>query len=210
MTEALIWGASGGIGRALIQLLHEKGWRTFGAARNIAKIPTICDYQYAFQAHDYDSIQSVARLIGGESDGLELIVYAVGELTFEKLDIMRPEDWQKTLDSNLNGAYLTTIASLPLLKPAAHFVYIGAYLDHILFPKMGAYAVAKAGLESLVAILQKENRQHRFTIVHPGAVNTAFWQQITIRMPKDAKSPDDVARAIFDHHSQGASGTLNL
>ncbi len=210
MPEALIWGASGGIGSALVQLLHQKGWRTYGAARNIANIPPVCDDSHIFRAEDYDSIQTVVRLIGGESDGLELVIYAAGELAFDKLDQLSPDDWRRTLDSNLNGAYLTTIACLPLLKPQSHLIFIGAYLDHITIPKMGAYATAKAGLEALVAVLQKENRKYRFSIVHPGPVDTPFWRQVSLRLPSDAQKPAELALAILDHHLQGGSGTLNL
>ena len=38
MQTALIWGAAGGIGRALVDTLSENGWRVLGIARDVAAL----------------------------------------------------------------------------------------------------------------------------------------------------------------------------
>jgi NAD(P)-dependent dehydrogenase (short-subunit alcohol dehydrogenase family) len=75
---------------------------------------------------------------------------------------------------------------------------------------MGAYAVAKAAIEPLVAVLRKENRKMRFTIVRPGAVDTDLWNNAPFKKPADVKTPQSVARAILDHYQSGEAGDLNL
>jgi 3-oxoacyl-[acyl-carrier protein] reductase len=121
-----------------------------------------------------------------------------------------PADFAEVIHSNLTGALLATQTSLPLMAAPGHMVYIGAYVDHLVLPKMGAYALAKSGLETMVAVWRKEQRRARFTIVRPGAVDTPFWAHAPFRMPADAKAPRQVAQAILAHHTDGATGDLNL
>jgi 3-oxoacyl-[acyl-carrier protein] reductase len=124
------------------------------------------------------------------------MVYAVGELTYAKMDEMQIESWDMTIQSNLTGAYLVTAAALPIMNVGGNLVFIGAYLDHLHLPKMGAYVASKAGLQELVAVLAKENRKYKFTLVRPGPVDTPFWEQVALRLPADAKPPRQVAQAI--------------
>ncbi len=39
MPDALIWGASGGMGRALTEKLISRSWRVFAAARDTSGLP---------------------------------------------------------------------------------------------------------------------------------------------------------------------------
>jgi NAD(P)-dependent dehydrogenase (short-subunit alcohol dehydrogenase family) len=60
---------------------------------------------------------------------------------------------------------------------------------------MGAYAAAKAGLETMVSVLRKENRKHKFNVVRLGAVDTLFWDKAPFKKPNDAKSPQAIAQS---------------
>lgn len=210
MNSALIWGASGGIGRALVHRLKSEGWRVFGVARTIKDIPSEADMKLTFEAGDQNTYRDVNFALANEIDGLDLMIYAVGSLQSAKLSEMPYDDWSAILESNLSGAYLAISHSIGLIKPQGHIVVIGAYIDHLILPQMGAYAVAKAGLDPLVAILRKEHRKHRFSIVRPGAVDTDFWENAPFRKPDAIKSPETVAQAILDHHLSTESGDLNL
>lgn len=75
---------------------------------------------------------------------------------------------------------------------------------------MGAYAVAKAGLEPLINVEQEENRKINFTLVKPGAVATDFWENAPFKMPADAKSPVVVAQAIVTQFENEQRGILAL
>lgn len=210
MPEALIWGASGGIGSALVRTLKGRGWRVFAAARDESRIPGEADQTYRFDAGAAQTISGIPPLIAPESDGLDLMVYAAGALRNGLLDRMPPDEGRLVLESNLTGAWLAAQSSLPLMKDGSLMVFIGAYIDHLILPKMGVYAAAKAALDPLVAVLAKENRKLRFSIVRPGAVDTPFWEQAPFKLPKDAKPPAVVAEAIYGHWISGQGGDLNL
>lgn len=210
MPEALIWGASGGMGQALTRLLKEQGWKVYAAARTTSNVPDVADTTFEFDAATPYDYKEIAMLIAQESDGLDLVAYMAGNLAYDKLVKMGYEGWMATLDSNLNGAYLAANHSLNLMNKGAHLFFIGAYVDHIELPKMGAYAAAKAGLEELALLLAKENRRKNITLVRPGAVNTPFWKQVSFSMPDDAKDPSVVAQAIWDKYKSGEGGDLDL
>lgn len=210
MPEALIWGASGGIGSALVDLLLERDWQVYAAARTVSHIPDGVEASYEFDARSPETIEQTGMFVAQQSDGIDLMVYAAGDLVFDKLDGVDVSGWHATIDSNLTGAFYTARVTLPLLKPGGHMVFIGAYPDHVQIPKMGPYAVAKAGLDSLVAVLTRENRRQRFTLLRPGPVDTAFWEQVSFKLPADAKAPSVVAKAVLDRHESGESGYLDL
>ncbi|MGB7342306.1 MAG: SDR family NAD(P)-dependent oxidoreductase [Phototrophicaceae bacterium] len=210
MPNALIWGASGGMGQSLVRHLKAQGWQVFAAARQTDHIPEEADFTYEFDANSEDSFQQTVFFVAQETETLDLVIYTAGSVAYEKLDRMDYSAWQNTMNSNLNGAFLAAHHTLPLMPKGAHMVVIGVYTDHIRLPKMGAYAVAKAGLEELMQLLAKENRRHNFTLVRPGAVDTNFWEQVAFSKPDNIKSPDSVAQAIVEFIAADNSGILEL
>ena len=114
------------------------------------------------------------------------------------------------MNANLLGAYLTTHHSLPLLAPDATLIYLGAISERLRLPGLSAYAAAKAGLEAFAEALRKEERKRRVLVVRPGAVDTALWDKVPMRLPKDAAAPQKVARRILQAYEDGTSGILDL
>lgn len=210
MADALIWGASGGMGRALVEKLAGDGWRVFAAAREPERIPDGVYRRYRFDAVDRSTLKDIALDLAHETPGLDLWVYAVGELHAELLRKMSDDGWAQVFDSNLSGAFMAINQTAHLMNEGGQVTFIGAYVDHLLLPKMGAYAAAKAGLETLVDVLQKEQRKLNFTLVKPGAVDTPFWQNAPFKLPADAKAAQAVAEAIVAQYRQGARGVLPL
>jgi NAD(P)-dependent dehydrogenase (short-subunit alcohol dehydrogenase family) len=210
MANVLIWGASGGIGQALVRLFKQEGWRVFAAARDVSRIPDGADFTYRFDALMPSTINETQILIAQDSQELDLVVYAAGDLRPDLLKNTDPDDWSAVMHANLTGAFLIASKSLYLLNDGGHMVFMGAYVDHVMLPKMAAYAVAKAGLETMVTVLRKENRKHKFSVVRPGAVDTQFWDKAPFKKPVDAKSPEVVAKAILAHYLAGENSNLNL
>jgi 3-oxoacyl-[acyl-carrier protein] reductase len=209
MADALIWGASGGIGRALTTQLASAGWRVFGAARDESRVPDSAFWRGAFDANDDHSFDAATYAIGLEAEDLRLVVYAAGVMLATSLESVSSADWQRMHDVNLRGALRAVQASLPLLADGGQIVVIGAKVDKLALPKFGAYAAAKAGLEPLLAVLAKEHRRLKFTLVRPGAVDTPFWDNVPFKLPAGAESADTVATAILAHVEAGQGGILD-
>lgn len=210
MADVLIWGASGGIGGALAQLLKQHGWRVFAAARTEGKITGAMDGTFAFDASDPFSFDAVAMAVAQEADDLALVVYAAGTMSANAVADTSVGEWRAVQDANLNGAYLAAKASVHLLREGGHYMVIGAKVDNVSLPRFGAYAAAKAGLEPMMTVLAKEHRKLKFALIRPGAVDTPFWANVPFKLPLGAASAESVAAAILNTHESGGVGVIDL
>lgn len=207
---AMIWGVSGGIGRAVAQELQTNGWTVIGIGRHAEDVASIASHTFtADVSREYD-VQTAVHAASYEVDQVDLWVYAAGDIEITAVADLNLTSWQRILDANLTGPFLTTKHSLPLLADQAHLVYLGAVSERLKLPKFAAYVAAKAGLEAFVAALQKELRGKKITLVRPGAVATPFWDKLPIRPPKDAAPPEKVAQRILAAYEEGHSGHLDL
>jgi NAD(P)-dependent dehydrogenase (short-subunit alcohol dehydrogenase family) len=210
MPVGVIWGASGGIGSALVRGLKAQGWTVYGIARDSGRIPVEADAGFEFEASDDYAIKQAAYAVAQQVEAVDLVVYAAGMMRPATVEAFSPADWSAVMDANLNGAARTAAASLPLLREGGALVLIGAYVDSITLPRFSAYAAAKAGLAVLADVLAKENRKLKITLARPGAVDTPFWANVPFKLPAGAQSAEVVAAAIIEHCTAGRSGTLDL
>lgn len=210
MSTALIWGASGGIGRALVARLHAEHWVVGAVSRHPDDLADLTPHRYPADVADDFAVRQTVFTVAQELPEIDLWVYAAGDILSNKVAEMDAATWRRILDANLTGAYLTTHHSAPLLAEQAHLVYIGAYSEKLRLPGLSAYAAAKAGLEAFVEALAKEERRRRVTLVRPGAVDTPLWSKMPVRMPRSAATPDAIAERIFAAYTGGHSGLLDL
>lgn len=210
MKTALVWGANGGIGRAMVKQLAAEGWTVLAVARHPEKLDDLTPHIIEADVALPYAVQTAATTISQEVKEIDLFIYAAGDISAAKVEEMSPAEWGRVLAANLSGAYLTTHYSLPLLAPDAHLIYLGAISERLRLPGLAAYAAAKAGLEAFAEALSKEERRRRVTVVRPAAVDTPLWEKVPMRLPKTAVSPEEVARRIFDAHQRGHKGTLDL
>lgn len=209
MPSILIWGASGGIGATLADKFKAEGWQVYGAVRNEDKAPAVLDAVFAFDAAHPISIEQAVYSVAQHTDTVDLVVYAAGGTVSALLDKLTLDQWRAVMDANLNGMYYAVKASLNLLKEG-HVMVLGAYVDKIMFPRMGAYIAAKAAIEPLLTVFQKENRKQRFTLVRLPAVDTDFWENAPFKKPQGILTPQYVANLIYAYHGSGQSGTLEI
>lgn len=211
MQTALIWGAAGGIGRALVDTLSEHGWRVLGIVRDASTLSgTAAEAYSADLARDAD-VAAAALWAAQQSDGVvNLWVYAAGDMLGKPLADTTASEWDRILSANVTGAHLAVTHSLALVPAGGHLVFIGAYVDRIMLPKLGAYAASKAALDAYVTVLGKEVRDRRITNVRVGAVDTPLWLKAPFRLPKGAHAPADVAAAVLRAYTEGHKGNLDL
>lgn len=170
--NAMIWGAGGGIGRALVWRLREGGWRVLAMSRHTTDLGDLTSHSVAVDVKDPGAVESAVAMASQEVDQVDLWIYAVDDITASNVADSSPETWQRILDANLVGAYLAAHYSLPLLAKDAHLAFLGAISERLRLPRLSAYAAAKAGLEAFVQVLGKEDHKRRVTLVRPAAVDT--------------------------------------
>ena len=98
--NAIIWGATGGIGHAMGHLLTQNDYQVYGIARDADAIDASFTMATSFDATSEDSIAQAVREVAGRTTAIDLMVYAVGSLDYEKLDDMTVDGFQSTVISN--------------------------------------------------------------------------------------------------------------
>ena len=188
----LITGASSGLGRALAIECARAGATVILSGRNGAKLDRVYDEieslgapQPAIAALDlalatakeYDAL---ARTIGTEFGKLDGLVHAAGLLgdrtPLEQYDV---PTWCKVLHVNLTAPFILTQVLLPDLRKSADasIIFVSSGVVKQSRPFWGAYAVSKAGLESVRGMLFEElegEANIRINSVNPGRMRTAM------------------------------------
>lgn len=210
MATAMVWGAAGGIGRALVDELLNREWTVVAVSRDEDALAARVACSLRADVADPFSVQRAVQAAAHEVDEVALWVYAAGDIVAAPVEEMTPAVWERILSANLTGAYQATHYSLPLLAADAHLIFIGAISERLRLPGLSAYAAAKAGLEAFAEALRKEQRRRRVTLVRPAAVATPLWDKVPLRLPKDAPPPSKVAGRILAAYDEGHSGVLDL
>jgi NAD(P)-dependent dehydrogenase (short-subunit alcohol dehydrogenase family) len=206
----MVWGAGGGIGQALVSRLRDDNWRVLAMGRHAANLTDLTPHVFEVDVADASAVERAVALASHEVDGVELWIYAAGDIDAAKVVDVAPADWQRILDANLVGAYLTAHYSLPLLAEDAYMVFLGAVSERLRLPRLSAYAAAKAGLEAFVEVVRKEERRRRVILVRPAAVDTPLWDKVPFKLPPGAVSPVDIADRIMAAYREGERGQLDL
>lgn len=206
----MIWGANGGIGRALISALRAQGWMTIAVSRHDDELADLADVSLRADVGDSFSVQQAVLAAGQQAGEVDLWIYAAGDITSDPAADMSPQTWARILNANLTGAYLAAHHSQPLLASDAHLIFIGAVQERLRLPGLSAYAAAKAGLEAFAEAFRKEQRGRKVTVVRPVAVDTPLWAKVPMRLPKDAGTPQQAAERILSVYHDGETGIYDF
>jgi NAD(P)-dependent dehydrogenase (short-subunit alcohol dehydrogenase family) len=209
MKTAIIWGAAGGIGKALTQKLIAENYTVIAISRHPTEMKLITPHVISVDITQPAQVTAAARMAGEMVPAFDLFLYTAGDIASIKIGEMTPADWNRIVSSNLTGAFLTIQASLPLLTPEAPLVFVGAVHERLRLPGLSAYAASKAGLEAFTEAIRKETRR-KTLVVRPSAVNTSFWSKVPFSMPKSAVHPGELANQIYSAIQDRKDGSLDL
>lgn len=188
---AIVTGAGRGIGYAIATGYAAAGAKLCCAARSQAEIEaTAADIRAGggqaiaipTDVTDLTQVQTMVQQTLTAFGGLDIVVInAGGNFDTQAVETSDPADWQRTLDTNLTGAYYCAQAAIPALKArgGGKIITIGSGLGHRGIPNRAAYACAKAGLWMLTRVLAQELWPHNISVneLIPGPVNTRRTEQ---------------------------------
>ena len=184
----LITGASRGLGRAVALACAEAGAELIITARTTGALEELDDEikerggQATLVEMDVTDLPAIVRLAGaiaqrwGRLDGFVANAGQLGQMA--PMAHSDPEIFERTLQVNLTSVWHQLRTFDPLLRaaPAGRAVLVTSGAALGARPYWGAYAVSKAGLESMGRAWAAESEQTnlRINLLDPGAVATAM------------------------------------
>jgi NAD(P)-dependent dehydrogenase (short-subunit alcohol dehydrogenase family) len=201
---ALVTGAGSGIGRASALLLAKAGatlgllGRTESELEEVARdIEKQGGHAHVLVADVSDShaMQSAIERLAATANGLHVVFANAGvNGVWAPIEELAVEEWQRTLDINLNGTFFTLKYATPHLKKQGGSVIVCASVNGTrMFSNTGAtaYACSKAAQVALAKMLAVELGRHRVrvNVVCPGAIDTEIDANTQERHLESVKQP---------------------
>ena len=214
---AVITGAGGGIGRAIIVELAKTHDHIALVDKDEAKLEAASDLLPRSQHRSIwicditepDSVLSISLKIL-EIGRVKTLVNNAGGTVVGSLHEMTPMSWQKEVGLNLNAAFYCFHAFAESLKTERGAIINTASVNGMACFGNPAYCAAKAGLISLTQSIAVEYGRYgvRCNAVAPGTVRTGAWESRLVEYPNilsdmeqwypltEAIQPVDVAKAV--------------
>lgn len=183
---AIITGAGRGIGKAIAVAYAANGAAVCCAARTAAEIQDVAKHIESSGGKAIAVTTDVTRLVAVENmyqktveafGGVDIIVVnAGGNFDRNTVEDSDHENWVKTIDLNINGAYYCAKAAIPHLKSrgGGKMIMVGSGVGHNGRVGSSAYAASKAGLWAMTRVLAQELWQYNISVneLVPGPVET--------------------------------------
>lgn len=179
---ALVTGASRGIGKAIAELLVERGATVIGTATSDSGADAISAYLgdngkgLALNVTDIASIESVLKSINDEFGGVDILVNNAGITRDNLLMRMKDDEWTDILDTNLTSIFRLSKAVLRgmMKKRQGRIINVGSVVGTMGNAGQTNYAAAKAGVIGFTKSMAREVASRGVTVntVAPGFIET--------------------------------------
>ncbi len=190
---AIVTGASGGIGRAIAEELASSGakvvvnyFRSEEAAQEVvAAIESAGGEALALQADvsQFDAAQSMINVVLDAYGQIDILVNNAGTTRDKLLLMMKEDDWDVVLDTNLKSLFNCCKAVVrPMIrrKQGGRIINISSISGLVGQGGQTNYASSKAGIIGFTKSLAKELGSRAITVnaVAPGFVPTALTEDL--------------------------------
>jgi NADP-dependent 3-hydroxy acid dehydrogenase YdfG len=200
--QAVVTGASSGIGAATARALAAEGYDVVCAARRTDRIEALATEiggrAVACDVTDSNSVRGLADAVG---EVLHVLVNnAGGAFGSDPVETADPVDWRAMYDVNVIGLLQVTQAMLPALRASGDglIVNVGSTAGRIAYEGGGGYTAAKHGTQVVTETLRLElcGEPIRVSEIAPGMVRTDEFA--LVRFEGDQEKADAVYAGVPD------------
>jgi len=179
--QAIVTGASRGLGLALTRALAEKGWRIVADARGGAALESaVADLvgvvALAGDIADADHRRRLVEATGAPIDLLVNNASVLGTTPLPALAEYPLDDLRRAYEINVLAPLALVQDALPFLADGARIINVTSDAAVEAYPGWGGYGSSKAALAQITAVLGVEHPALRFYAVDPGDMRTQMQQ----------------------------------
>jgi NAD(P)-dependent dehydrogenase (short-subunit alcohol dehydrogenase family) len=186
---ALITGAGSGIAKAAALLFAKEGAKVAALGRTKEEVQKTVDQIQAAggeaipvtaDVSQPEQMQQAVQQIVNQWGRLDIVFANAGiNGVWASLEELEPEEWDKTLNINLKGTFLTVKYAVPYLKKQGGSVIVTSSVNGTrMFSNTGAtaYACSKAAQVAFTKMVALELAEHRIrvNVICPGAITTSI------------------------------------
>lgn len=208
--NAIITGASKGIGKAITIQLAERGYNVAINARNkedlnafhselVKAYPSIEVLSMPTDMADNTEINNFVDMINKQWKTVDVLVnnagiYLPGEVHTEEEGVL-----EKLTEVNVYGPYRLTRALMPhFLKQSSGYIFnICSVASLIAYPNGGSYSITKFALHGFTKVLREELKDKGVKVcgIFPGATWSNSWAGVDL--PKERlMEAEDIAKVV--------------
>lgn len=219
--QVLVVGATGTIGAAIVKLLIGSGALVGITGRNKEKLNELAkangisnNLVFEMDLANTASIQTAMTALKLQMPVVDILVNAAGIGIIKPLETLTEADFLQSLQVNLIGVFHLMQAILPGMKEQKKglIINIPGVLGKIPMAGAAAYSASKYGLVGMMQSIREELKRTeiRITNLFLGGVDSAFWDQIDLRVQRDRMVlADEAAKAIWFLCQQPRSGVVS-
>lgn len=205
--NALVTGASRGIGRGIALALAKAGANVAinyhsnktEADKVVAEIKAlgVNSFSIAADVSNKEQVDKMFAEIKNNFNQLNILVNNAGVVSMGPVDILKEEDWDKVVNTNLKAHFLCIQKALPLIPKGGKIISISSIASGgvgVGFGNIAHYAASKGGVIGMVEDLAIElgPRGININAIGPGVIET----DMTTGILSDEKSKSGMLMRI--------------
>lgn len=184
---AVITGSSMGIGKAIARSYGQAGARVVINSRDSGRADAAAEelraegidaFPVAADVGWSDQIPRLFAAVDRRWGALDILVNNAGTSMIAPSEELALEDWQRTIDLNLTGAFLCAQEAARRMIPrrSGVIINISSIMGETAIPRRAAYAATKHGLNGLTKVLAIEWAEHGIRVhsINPAYIQTAM------------------------------------
>lgn len=216
--NALITGATGGIGGGIARALHQAGAVVAISGRDTAKLAALASElgdRVHFCPCDLADRAAVGRLVDdaiGKFGRLDILVNNAGMTKDNLFAVMKDEQWDDVIAVNLTSTFVLMRAGARAMIRAktgyGRIINITSVSGLIGNPGQGNYSASKAGMAGMTKSLAREVATRGITAncISPGFIKTAMTDVLSGKQMEEASrhipagrfgTPEDIAAGVI-------------